>query len=84
MNNLASDTSLESKKSELQALLFAELEKDGDPRILGDGDIFDRYPYASEMYRNFYERFMNGEDVNAGWLNPGDFEKTIPQIESEK
>ena len=84
MNNLASDASLESKKSELQALLFAELKKDGDPRILGNGDIFDRYPYASEMYRNFYERFMNGEDVNAGWLNPGDYEEIIPQIEIEK
>ena len=84
MNNLASDASLESKKSELQTLLFTELKKEGDPRILGNGDIFDRYPYASEMYRNFYERFMNGEDVNASWLNPGDFEKTIPQIEIEK
>ena len=84
MNNLASDASLESKKSELQALLFAELEKDGDPRILGNGDIFDRYPYASESYRNFYERFMNGEEINASWLNPGDYEEIIPQIEIEK
>lgn len=64
-----------AKKSELKALLVAELKKQGDPRILGQGDIFDNYQYAHPSSENFYERFTNGEGIKAGWVNPTDFEK---------
>ena len=46
-----------AKKSELKTLLFAELKNQGDPRILGKGDIFDNYEYADSVTTNFYERF---------------------------
>lgn len=75
IHNLASATDLGAKKSELKALLVAELKKQGDPRILGQGDIFDNYQYAHPSSENFYERFTNGEDLKAGWVNPSDFEK---------
>ncbi len=75
VNNLAATTDLAAKKSELKALLVAELKKQGDPRILGQGDIFDNYQYAHPSSENFYERFTNGEEMKAGWVNPSDFEK---------
>jgi hypothetical protein len=52
-----------------------ELRAQNDPRQLGRGEIFDRYVYADETTRGFYERFMRGEKLNAGWVNASDFEK---------
>jgi len=43
--------------------------------MFGRGAIFDRYTYANPEQRNFYERFMRGEKVKAGWVNESDFEK---------
>jgi hypothetical protein len=40
----------------------------------GRGKIFDKYLYVNPGTRNFYERYMKGEKVRAGWVNPGDFE----------
>jgi len=55
--------------------LFDELKAQGDPRILGQGHVFDEYPYAHAGHRNFYERFMRGEKLNADWVSESDFEK---------
>jgi hypothetical protein len=43
--------------------------------MVGRGDVFDRYVYAEEKTRNFYERFARGERPVAGWVNESDFEK---------
>jgi len=45
--------------------------------MYGKGDIFDKYPYAEERTRNFYNRFMKGEvkRKDAGWVDSTDFEK---------
>jgi len=53
------------------------LTKNKDPRIIGEGDIFDNYIYAEKRTRNFYERFMNGESLDSDWVNPSDFEKNF-------
>jgi len=50
------------------------LRQEGDPRMFGQGDIFEKYPYIDPRTQNFYERFMSGEEVRAGWVNPDDFE----------
>ena len=60
----------------LQRQLFDELEQQGDPRMAGNGRIFDEYPSSNPAERGFYERFMRGEPVKAGWVNDSDFEKT--------
>ena len=74
INNLAEDANYSELKAGLHAKLGKELEMEGDPRILGHGEVFDHYIYAEERSRNFYERFMAGEDVRAGWINQGDIE----------
>lgn len=58
----------------LKKRLFAELEAQGDPRMLGQGHLFDAYPYAKEEERNFYERYINGEGVKASWVSDSDFQ----------
>jgi arylsulfatase A-like enzyme len=59
----------------LRQQLFQELKAQGDPRMFGQGHLFDEYPYAGQRERNFYERFLRGEKPKAGWANPSDFEK---------
>lgn len=72
LNNVA-DSHPQSAK--LNQLLESELKADGDPRMTGDGTIFDRYPYADKARRNFYQRFTQGEKIETRWVNPGDFER---------
>jgi arylsulfatase A-like enzyme len=61
MNNLAATMSF----AELQKQLFAELKQQGDPRMLGNGHIYDEYPYGFAEKRNFYDRIMRGEKIEA-------------------
>lgn len=58
----------------LAAKMVSLLQQEGDPRVFGHGDIFEKYPYVDARTRNFYERFMRGEKLEAGWVNPDDFE----------
>ena len=75
LNNLANDPKYKTQKQKLQAQMERELKAQGDPRMFGKGDIFDKYEYANPEQRNFYERFMRGEKLKAGWVNESDFEK---------
>ena len=73
--NLAENPAYDAIKNKLIKQMNQKLTEDGDPRMAGNGDIFDTYPY-SEDNRNFYNRFMAGEKLKAGWINQTDIEKT--------
>jgi hypothetical protein len=73
--NLAANRNSSNTSEKLRTALFEELKRQGDPRVSGQGAIFDQYPYASPAQRNFYERFMRGEKLKAGWVEDSDFEK---------
>jgi uncharacterized sulfatase len=45
MRNIASKPECADVKSKLNAALMAELRATRDPRVLGEGDAFDNYPY---------------------------------------
>ncbi len=72
--NLATSDSHREEIAKLKKQLEAELTEQGDPRMSGDGGVFDRYPNVARASVNFYDRFMTGEDLNANWVNPTDFE----------
>ena len=57
--------------------LIARLIEQKDPRIIANGDIFDKYLYADVKHQNFYERYMNGliSSKSARWVNETDFEE---------
>ncbi len=74
INNLASDPSTRKIQARLKRQLYRELTAQGDPRMTGNGDVFDRYPDASPA-AGFYERYMKGEKVPAGWVNDSDFQE---------
>ncbi len=74
LRNLAQASSSASTRSLLKSALFEELKQQGDPRLLGQGEIFDQYPHASPGHAGFYERTMRGEKLKAGWVSETDFE----------
>ncbi len=75
MNNLAGAATHQQRRTALSKAMTEKLTAQGDPRMAGRGDIFDKYPMAIEESRNFYERFIRGENPRAGWVSPGDYEK---------
>lgn len=75
VENLAEQKASQKLKQAMKNQLFSELKSQGDPRMFGKGDVFDKYPYSSAGTDNFYERYMGGEKLKAGWVSPTDFEK---------
>jgi N-sulfoglucosamine sulfohydrolase len=71
---IAYDPGYQSIKQELSTRMAKELKEQDDPRIFGNGNVFMTYEYASEATHNFYNRFMEGEPVRAGWINQADIE----------
>ncbi len=75
--NLAGEPSYQDTRKMLRDKMTSELEAQGDPRILGLEHIIDSYEYAQPHQRNFYQRFMAGEEMRAGWINQTDIETEI-------
>ncbi len=74
LKNLAELPQFQKIKLALERQMNRELRAQGDPRMFGRGYIFEQYPYADPRHRGFYERYMKGEKLKAGWVNPSDFE----------
>lgn len=75
LKNLAFDESYSSLKKTLKEKMIGDLKRQGDPRVLGNGDVFDQYPYSGENVKDFYNRYMGGEEIKTHWVNATDFEK---------
>lgn len=75
MQNLAIHPEYQAIKEQLKERLFDELRGQNDPRMFGKGYIFDEYHYSGDASKDFYNRYMQGEEMNAGWVNKSDFEK---------
>jgi hypothetical protein len=81
MNDLANDPRYARKKEELKKLLFETLKRQKDPRLMGNGDVFDKYPYMLPDYWNFWERVKSSQISDpaskTGWVEPSDYEKVM-------
>ncbi|MBF0199567.1 MAG: sulfatase, partial [Planctomycetes bacterium] len=77
MINLASNEKASSLKKEMKERMVTALKEQSDPRMFGQGDVFDSYGYSRPEAWNYYERFMKGEFTikTTGWVNPTDGEK---------
>lgn len=75
LNNLVAAPAQRSRRDTMHARLFAELTAQGDPRMRGEGAVFDRYPYGQPNMRNFYTKYVvQHQKLNANWASPTDFE----------
>ncbi len=61
--NRIGDVSCRILADSLRAELFRTLRGQGDPRMTGDGDLFDRYPYDKPGKDRIYEQTVSGEII---------------------
>ncbi len=76
MNNLAGDKGVEARKAGMIKEMTDKLTAQGDPRILGNGDIFDLYKYSGKV-QNYYNRYIGGEKVPADWISTTDYDPDL-------
>lgn len=75
MDNLALHPEYQAVREKLKNGLFNKLREQEDPRMFGNGYIFDEYKNVwTGSNPSFYDSYMKGEEVNAGWVNETDFE----------
>jgi arylsulfatase A-like enzyme len=77
IKNIVKNDNYNSLKDSLRKILIKDLTKNKDPRVIGNGNIFDNYIYAEKRTRNFYKRYMSGELLDSDWVNSTDFESDI-------
>ncbi len=75
IHNLAESPGHAELKLSLKEELLAKLKEQEDPRMLGNGEVFDEYPFSRVDMQNFYERYMDGNRENLGWHNPDDVQE---------
>jgi arylsulfatase A-like enzyme len=77
MINLAGHPQYKEQKEKMKEILFRDLYRQGDPRMTGNGDIFDQYPFHQESAENFFERVISGEIkepwIQTKWVNKTDY-----------
>ncbi len=78
MNNLAQNEKYAALKTNLGEKMTQKLKEQNDPRIMGNGNIFDNYEYSGGV-RNYYNRYMSGENVPAGWVNKTDYDAYLKE-----
>lgn len=85
ITNLAYKKEYQVKKAALRMELMTKLKSQNDPRINGQGDIFDNYSYNSkeENAWNFWENVTSGlieqPWKETGWVMPSDYESDLKE-----
>lgn len=78
MNNLVDNPEFEVRKGNMFDEMKGKLTEQDDPRILGNGDIFDNYEYSGAD-RDYYNRYVKGEVETAGWVNESDYDPDLKE-----
>ncbi len=76
IRNLAADLEYAPAKEALAKQLVEELKAQEDPRMFGQGDMFDAYPNATR-WAGYYEKFRAGEIEVAGWISESDIDPAM-------
>lgn len=75
IENLVTDPDQRENLRRLREQLHAELTAQQDPRMRGEGAVFDRYPVVPEEFNDFYEKYMRGEAPSTrDWVLDSDYE----------
>ncbi|MBI2497365.1 MAG: sulfatase-like hydrolase/transferase [Opitutae bacterium] len=82
LRNLASDPEHQTRLTAMWRELSTELAAQHDPRMAGQGAVFDRYPNAGSAHDFYTRRILHGEKVPAYWVEETDFEK--PDFDPER
>lgn len=72
IKNLAALPQFKPIAKAMEKEMESKLRAEGDLRMLGYGHVYEQYPFA--QVNGFYERYLQGEKINTGWVNPSDYE----------
>ncbi len=61
LNNLASNPEFAKLKQKMEKEMISKLKSQNDPRMFGNGDIFEKFKYANPVMYNYYNKVMSGE-----------------------
>ena len=76
IHNIAEIPEIQGINADLKHVMETELIEQSDPRMFGNGDIFQHYKYSWVIWRNLYERMViKKEDLVVPWINASDIEK---------
>lgn len=78
VNNLADVAEFAERKESMIKEMKQKLTEQGDPRILGSGDIFDNYEYTGSDH-DYYSRYISGEVGTASWVNESDYDAYLKE-----
>jgi N-sulfoglucosamine sulfohydrolase len=76
--NRAQEAEQAGRIAALRERLLAALVAQNDPRLRGEGDRFDQYPFSNDALNQFFERWKAGNVAAPSWALPGDFESYDP------
>lgn len=80
MANLVEDVNYGTLKKQMRSELLQKLTEQKDPRMLGEGFIFDSYPYMGPT-RDAWNRMKKGENILTSSINKSDFEPEASGLE---
>lgn len=80
MINLTNSIEYQELKQEMEKEMFTRLMEQEDPRVLGEGKIFDEYKNMSKQHL-FWNRTKAGEKIPSSWINDTDFEPKASGLE---
>lgn len=80
LDNLAKNPEYEELRTQMKQELIEQLTSQKDPRIVGNGDVFDNYPYTGAE-RMVWDRMKQGEKIRLGFVNESDFEPEASGLE---
>ncbi len=72
-HNLASETVHSKWCVQLRERMETELKSQNDPRMEGNGNVFD--DYLATNGAGFYDKYLRGEKPKAGWIDESDIER---------
>jgi arylsulfatase A-like enzyme len=70
--NVVCETSQAAYATALRTRMETILATQGDPRMSGEGHVFDEYPATTGA--GFYDLYLQGKSPQAGWIDPIDIE----------
>ena len=78
VKNLINQDDYKMLANQLKFEMENELKKEGDPRMFGNGAIFQNYEASNQRYKNAYHRIVvEKENLIPGWINASDIESNF-------
>ncbi|MCG8701607.1 MAG: sulfatase [Bacteroidales bacterium] len=82
VTDLINSDSHAEMREKLKHRMESLLKEQGDPRMFGEGHVFEEYPFYPPARQNYYEKFMSGKITKPPkWIRVSDIDASSKQME---